>query len=107
MGRLFADRILETTGTNYTVGNSAIALYPAFGASDDYSAFLGVETSFTFELPGGGRNGFDLPAERLFAVVTETWNGFREVLRYIAARSWPTPVPEPTQPPQTTEAPEE
>lgn len=88
IGRIFADTVLEATSTNYTVGNAAIVLYPAFGASDDYSAAIGVPTSFTWELPGGGRYGFDLPADRLLAVATETWTGFQAVFRFVAGHDW-------------------
>lgn len=85
---MFADTVLNATGTNYTVGNAAIVLYPAYGASDDFSAFIGVQTSFTWELPGGGRYGFDLPADQLLANAQETWIGFQEVLRFVAQRDW-------------------
>lgn len=88
MGHLYANAILAATGTPYTVGNGAIELYPAYGASDDYAAYSGVPLSFTFELPGGGQYGFDLPANRLYQVVTETWTGFYQVLRYAATHSW-------------------
>lgn len=90
MGRIFADAVFESTGRNYTVGNAAIALYPAFGASDDYAAFVGVETSFTYELPCGGPNRWDPPASQIFEIVTETWTGLREVLRFAAAHEWST-----------------
>lgn len=88
IGRIFADAILESTGRNYTVGNAAIALYPAFGASDDYAASVGVETSYTFELPCGGPNRYDLPASQIYEVVTETWTGFSEILRFAATHEW-------------------
>lgn len=88
MGHIFADAVRQSTGTNYTVGNSATALYPAYGASDDFAASVGVEASFTYELPCGGPNGFDLPATRINEVAIETWTGFREVLRFVATNEW-------------------
>lgn len=88
VGRLYSNAIRSATGTEYTVGNGAIELYPAYGASDDYVAFRGVPLSFTFELPGGGQSGFDLPANQLYRVVTETWTGFYQVLRYAATHNW-------------------
>lgn len=77
-------------GTRYTVGNGAIELYPAYGASDDYAAFAGAELAATIELPGGGTYGFDLPAERIASVVQETWIGFEELFRFIA-ETYPVP----------------
>lgn len=83
-GNRFADAVFAVNGTRYTVGNGAIALYPAFGASDDYAASEGVDISTTIELPGGGSYGFDLPAERITPVVQETWAGAQELFRFIA-----------------------
>lgn len=70
------------------MGNAAIELYPAYGGSDDYAYFFGVEASFTIELTGGGRNGFDLPANRLQAAVDETWLGFRNMMLHAAGHEW-------------------
>ncbi|KAG4072008.1 hypothetical protein HA402_010945 [Bradysia odoriphaga] len=83
-GNRFADAIFAVNGTRYTVGNGAIELYPAFGASDDYAAEQGVDISTTIELPGGGNYGFDLPAERIYSVVEETWEGMLELFAFIA-----------------------
>jgi len=83
-GNRFADAIFAVNGTRYTVGNGAIELYPAFGASDDYAAEQGVDISTTIELPGGGSYGFDLPAERIYPVVEETWEGMKELFAFIA-----------------------
>lgn len=83
-GNRFGDAIFAVNGTRYTVGNGAIELYPAFGASDDYAAAQGVDISATIELPGGGSYGFDLPAERIYSVVEETWEGMLELFAFIA-----------------------
>lgn len=88
IGRMFADTIYARTGTDYSVLNSAIGLYPAFGSSDDYAAFVGVQASFTFELTGGGRNGFDLPAYLLERALSEFWLGFERVLTYAGEHDW-------------------
>lgn len=77
-------------GTRYTVGNGAIELYPAYGASDDYGAFAGADLSATIELPGGGSYGFDLPADRIAAVVHETWIGFEALFEHLA-ETYPEP----------------
>lgn len=88
IGRMFADSIHAATGTNYTVVNSAIGLYPASGGSDDYAAFVGVQTAFTLELTGGGRYGFDLPAYRLERAMEEFWLGFERMLAYAGEHDW-------------------
>lgn len=88
IGHIFREAILESTGRNYTVGNAATVLSPAYGASDDFSASVGVETSFTYALPGGGEFGFDLPVSQINGVVTEIWTGFRELLRFAATHEW-------------------
>lgn len=84
LGHDFANAIQNATGTTYTVGNSAILLYPAAGGSDDYAASIGVPLAYTLELPGGGDYGFDLPANRIQAVVAETMNGIRTLGLHIA-----------------------
>lgn len=91
IGEIFADEVFATTGHNYTVGNSAIALYPAAGGSDDWAVWAGAEVGYTFILPGGGYFGFDLPASQLKGVVTETWAGFRKLLEFAGTHTW-TPV---------------
>lgn len=88
LGQRFANAIFQTYGTRYTVGNSAILLYPAYGASDDYAASLGVNLAYTIELPGGGVLGFDLPPSRIANVVHETWMGFQEMLKYVGTKQW-------------------
>lgn len=71
-----ADAIEAVYGTRYVTGNSAALLYFAAGASDDwFKAIAGAPLSYTVELPGGGNQGFDLPASRIQPVVTETWPG--------------------------------
>ncbi len=84
VGNRFADAVRQVNGTSYTVGNAAIELYIGFGYSDDYSAFRGVDISTTIELPGGGSYGFDLPANRIQSVVSETWVGIEDMLHYVA-----------------------
>lgn len=78
--------IYSHIGTNYTIGNAAILLYPASGASDDFAAGVAnINLAFTIELPGGGSSGFDLPANRIPDVVHESFLGLREYGLYIAA----------------------
>lgn len=63
---------------HYTVGNSAHALYPASGASDDFAAGeAGIAYAYTVELTGGGSVGFDLPPTDIQLVSDEILVGYR------------------------------
>ncbi|XP_055687463.1 carboxypeptidase B-like [Lutzomyia longipalpis] len=85
LGHLVADEIYYTHGRRYTVGNSAILLYPAAGASDDYAAAEhNIDLSYTVELTGGGSTGFDLPPDQIIPVSGEMFTGMRAYARYIA-----------------------
>ncbi|GJQ71040.1 hypothetical protein Trydic_g950 [Trypoxylus dichotomus] len=80
--------IYAVAGTRYTVGSSTNVLYAASGASDDWTfAVAGAPLSYTLELPGGGQNGFDLPASRILSVCQETWEGIRVFYDYVANNS--------------------
>lgn len=64
---------------NYVVGNSASALYPASGASDDFAAgAVGIDYAYTVELSGGGNQGFDLEPSKIQTVSNEIFAGYRE-----------------------------
>lgn len=65
-----------------------MVLYAAYGASDDYAASIGIQTSFSFELPYGGQYGVDLPASELYEAITETWIGFRTMYAFAANHDW-------------------
>lgn len=87
-GRQAAQAIEALNGTVYAVGNSAGLLYFAAGCSDDwFKAIPGVPLSYTVELPGGGNQGFDLPANRIQPVVTETWAGIVAYYDFLIAKS--------------------
>jgi len=65
VGRQAAESMKQIAGDNtaYTVGNSAITLYPASGGSDDWAkALLKIKYAYTIELRDTGRHGFILPA---------------------------------------------
>ncbi|KAJ8950617.1 hypothetical protein NQ318_010816 [Aromia moschata] len=84
LGNLFADAIYAVNGTVYTVGSTANLLYYAAGVANDWAAGVaGIDLSYTIELPGGGANGHDIPAERIVPVVEETWEGFKALHSYI------------------------
>jgi len=58
--------------TEYTVGNSAITLYPAAGGSDDWAkALLKIKYAYTIELRDTGRHGFLLPPQHIIPTAKE------------------------------------
>ncbi|XP_001856169.2 carboxypeptidase B [Culex quinquefasciatus] len=80
MGERARAAVLAVGGPDYVVGNSAEILYTANGASDDYALGEGgFKYGFTLELTGGGRQGFDLPAEELSRVASQTFEIFRSM----------------------------
>ncbi|GAB0095518.1 carboxypeptidase B [Sergentomyia squamirostris] len=85
LGDTVADEIYRVHGRRYTVGNSAILLYPAAGASDDYAAAEhNIQLAYTVELTGGGSTGFDLPPDMILPVSIENLTGMRVYAQYIA-----------------------
>ena len=83
-GLAFADGIRQATGKNYVVGNSIDVLGTAFGVSDDHmSGEHKIPLSFTLELTGGGRTGFDFPESQIEDLVKETFWGYRAFAQYI------------------------
>jgi hypothetical protein len=79
--------INAVAGNYYTLGPSGSTLYLASGISVDYAAGVaGIPISFTIELPGGGRNGFDIEPERIVPVITETFPGLRVFAQFIRER---------------------
>lgn len=83
VGHIFAKAAYATTTEKYSVGNAAILLYPAAGASDDYASSIGIEYSFTIEMTKG-RYGFVLPANEISRVGKEIFAGIVAVANFIA-----------------------
>lgn len=82
-----ASAIKKTTGTIYTVGSSTNVLYAAAGGSDDYMfGIFNIPISITMELPGGGPNGFDMPASRLENTVKESAVGIFAMIEAVARK---------------------
>ncbi|TDG52923.1 hypothetical protein AWZ03_000466 [Drosophila navojoa] len=75
VARAGRDAIKAATGNVYKVGGSAILMYPAAGASDDYAFNAGFPISFTMELPSGRKNPFHPPPTDIDRLVKETWVG--------------------------------
>jgi len=73
LGLQMATAIRNVHNTRYTVENSA-SLYPAAGASDDYSKYIGIKWVYTIELRPGANapNGFVLAASQIIPTGEET-----------------------------------
>lgn len=84
-GLIAKNAIYNFGNTVYTMGNSAMTLYQTSGVSHDYAAAAGgFDMSYTWELPGGGSGGFDIPPSRIPAVTAETFEGIRVFSKFIA-----------------------
>jgi hypothetical protein len=90
LGNAMGDAIKKVHGTVYTVGDSGDALYPASGASDDYSKSIGIKYVYTVELrPGDGDNdddswyGFDLPPKFIKPTAEETFPAIIEAAKRV------------------------
>ncbi|XP_059475243.1 carboxypeptidase B-like isoform X2 [Neocloeon triangulifer] len=83
-GDLAVKALESVRGTKYTVGSIANIMYLAYGNSQDF-AYDEAEIPFayTWELPGGGENGHDPPPSEIKPVVTETWEGFKAMVRNV------------------------
>jgi len=85
VGLLWRNAIQAATGKNYAVGNIAVLLGNAFGASDDHMAGTqGVNLVYTLELSRGGGTGFDFPESQIGSLVRETFHGYRAIGLHIA-----------------------
>lgn len=79
--------IRAVRGTKYEVGNSATIEYLTAGSSDDWAkGVAGIQLSYTIELPGGGKQGFDLPASEILNVVQEMFEGVKVWHNYIETK---------------------
>jgi Zinc carboxypeptidase len=78
LGEAFSDAVEAYSGNTYRVGSSAQILYTSNGNAKDYAGGAhAARISYTIELPGGGNAGFDIPAYRIYGVVTETFAGIK------------------------------
>lgn len=79
--------VYKYSGRKYQVGNAAILLYPAAGASDDYAyALADARIAITMELPSGGANGFDPPPADIKEYVEESWVGIIAMAKKVIER---------------------
>jgi len=78
-----AEALQEVHGTEYTVENSA-GLYPAAGASDDWSKGVAqVKFVYTIELRDTGDYGFVAPASEIIPTADETWAGIQVIAQRV------------------------
>ncbi|XP_074657393.1 carboxypeptidase B-like [Tubulanus polymorphus] len=76
--------IRDANGPVYSMGTSAILLYPAAGGSDDWAkGVAGIKYSYTIELPDNGRYGFALPPRYIEPVGRETWPAFVSLFKHV------------------------
>ncbi|XP_055704362.1 carboxypeptidase B-like [Phlebotomus papatasi] len=89
-GDVFAEALYNVRQTQYRVGNGAGILGISSGTSKDWTySGPGIPLSYTLELPGGGSNGFDLPATAIEGVITETFAGLRAIAEFVVDRYYP------------------
>ncbi|XP_021192893.3 carboxypeptidase B [Helicoverpa armigera] len=77
VGKMMAQAIQKTGGSEYKVGSSSGLLYPAAGGSDDWAKSLNIKYTYTIELSDTGRYGFVLPASYIEPVARENLAGLR------------------------------
>jgi len=85
LGLQAAAAIKAVNNQNYIVDNSADSLYPAAGASDDYSKSIGIKWVYTVELrpTDSSSVGFQLPANQIVPTAQEAFAGFMVVANRI------------------------
>ncbi|KAJ8932661.1 hypothetical protein NQ314_014538 [Rhamnusium bicolor] len=84
LGDRVNDAIVAVRGIEYNVGGANEILYPTSGGVRDYvKGVVGVNLSYTFELPRGGSAGFNPDASEIIPVVTEIWEGIKVFHQYV------------------------
>ncbi|XP_047490159.1 carboxypeptidase B-like isoform X1 [Penaeus chinensis] len=78
VGEMFASAAEESSGTVYSVVNSASGFYYASGATDDWAkGVLQSKYVYTLELRDEGAFGFYLQASQILPTAEEVWQGLR------------------------------
>lgn len=77
IGNQVAAAISAVNGRSYAVGVGGVLRALEHGTPTDFSYVLrSIPYSFSWRLPSGGANGWDLPAAQLSSVLGETFAGF-------------------------------
>lgn len=85
LGYNVAAAIRRTYGRWYQVGQGARLLRsPEFGTSTDYAfGAAKIPAAFTIKLPRGGPSGFEVPANQLDRILSETFPGFLDFVKFV------------------------
>lgn len=85
VGNQVAAAINAVNGRSYAVGVSGVLRGLEHGTPTDFTYVLrSIPYSFSWRLPSGGANGWDLPAAQLSSVLGETFAGFLVFARNVA-----------------------
>jgi hypothetical protein len=76
--------ILDSTFTNYQIGNAAIMLNEASGTSLDYAAVGGVPLPFLILLPNGTPTAWEHPISAINGIVDEIFEAIEALALYVA-----------------------
>ncbi|KAK4877364.1 hypothetical protein RN001_009870 [Aquatica leii] len=79
--------IVHAGGEEYDFGTTTNVLYAAAGDSKDWArGMLGIELTYTIELPGAGLMGFDPDPTQIIPIVEQTFPGIEVFGQYIAKK---------------------
>nr|CAD7258889.1 unnamed protein product [Timema shepardi] len=82
LARKAAEAIVKTGGPRFEVGSSSNVLSFGAGGADDFAkGRANVKYAYTVEMPGGGPNGFDLPATSLCLHLHSLYQGLRVMVK--------------------------
>jgi hypothetical protein len=81
IGNVYRTALIASGGVNYQVGQGAVALYIASGASKDFYYDQYGTMAYTVEVrPVENDPGFVLPPSQILPTIRENWAGFKAVL---------------------------
>lgn len=86
LASLVANKIYSVNGRRYQVGRGALLLKtPESGTSSDYAyGAKGIPIAYTVKLPGGRKSVFEVPESELNAILTESFEGFLQVVKFVS-----------------------
>nr|CAD7402556.1 unnamed protein product [Timema poppensis] len=89
LARKAAEAIVKTGGPRFEVGSSSNVLSFGAGGADDFAkGRANIKYAYTVEMPGGGPNGFDLPATSLCLHLHSLYQGLRVMSQGSIVGSW-------------------
>nr|CAD7410564.1 unnamed protein product [Timema cristinae] len=82
LARKAVEAIIKTGGPRFEVGSSSNVLSFGAGGADDFAkGRANIKYAYTVEMPGGGPNGFDLPATSLCLHLHSLYQGLRVMVK--------------------------